>query len=120
MTRLTDSEWNVMEVLWAGDGLQLAQIVEALAPEAQWRRNTVHTYLTRMMGKGLVRTDDNYPHRYYANINREQCAEGQRNDFLERVYQGSAGRLVMSFVKDGSLTREERDELRKLLDEMEV
>ena len=120
MTRLTDSEWNVMEVLWAGDGLQLAQIVEALAPEAQWSRTTVHTYLTRMTAKGLIGSDDQYPRRYYAKISRDQCAERQRTDLLERVYQGSAGKLVMSFVKDGSLTRKEREELRKLLDEMEV
>jgi predicted transcriptional regulator len=39
---------------------------------------------------------------------------------VDRVYHGSAGRLVAAFVKDGSLTPEERAQLRKLLDEMEV
>lgn len=120
MARLTESEWRVMEILWAENGLQLGQIVDALAPEAQWSRTTVHTYLTRMTAKGLIGSDDQYPRRYYAKISREQCAQGQRADLVERVYHGSAGRLVMSFVRDGSLTREERDELRRLLDEMEV
>ena len=73
-----------------------------------------------MTAKGLIYSDDQYPRRYYAKISREQCAQRQRTDLLERVYQGSAGKLVMSFVKDGSLTREEREELKKLLDEMEV
>ena len=39
---------------------------------------------------------------------------------LERAYQGSAGKLVAAFLKDEKLTPQERDELRKLLDEMEV
>lgn len=120
MTRMTDSEWRVMEVLWSGEGLHLGQIVDALAPETGWSRTTVHTYLTRMMAKGLVLADEDSPRRYRPGVDREQCADGQRRDLVERVYQGSAGRLVAAFVRDGSLTREERDELRRLLDEMEV
>lgn len=120
MLRLTDSEWKVMEVLWTSWGLPLGAIVDALAPETGWSRTTVHTYLTRMTAKGLVAPGEESPRRYRANVTREDCADSQRRDLVERVYQGSAGRLVAAFVKDGSLTPEERDELRRLLDEMEV
>ena len=44
----------------------------------------------------------------------------ERRGLLERAYQGSAGKLVAAFLKDEKLTPQERDELRKLLDEMEV
>lgn len=120
MTRLTDGEWNVMEVLWQGEGMTLGQVLEELAPGTGWSRTTVHTYLTRMMAKGLVAADSHSPKRYSAAVTREDCAARQRKDLVERVYQGSAGRLVAAFVKDGSLTPGEREELRKLLDEMEV
>ena len=39
---------------------------------------------------------------------------------LDRVYQGSAGKLVAAFLKEEKLTAQEREELRKLLDDMEV
>lgn len=120
MLRLTDSEWKVMEVLWSGGGLPLGAVVDALAPETGWSRTTVHTYLTRMMAKGLVSAGEESPRRYRANLTREACADSQRRDLVDRVYQGSAGRLVAAFVRDGSLTAEERGELRRLLDEMEV
>lgn len=120
MKQLTDSEWKVLQVLWTGGGQHLGQIMEALAPETGWSRTTVHTYLTRMMAKGLVEADGHSPRHYCAAVSREQCADRQRWDLVDRVYQGSAGRLVAAFVKDGSLSREERDELRRLLDEMEV
>lgn len=120
MTKLTDSEWKVMEILWAGNGMQLGQIMEALPAESRWSRTTVHTYLTRMMAKGLVSAEGDIPRLYYAGISREQCVNQQRKDLVNRVYHGSAGKLVLSFVKDGSLTQEEREELRRLLDEMEV
>ena len=120
MTRLTDSEWKVLEVLWKGGPQTLGQVLDALAPETGWSRTTVHTYLTRMMAKGLISADGHSPKHYAAGVTREACAEHQRRDLVDRVYQGSAGKLVAAFVKDGSLNREERDALRKLLDEMDV
>lgn len=61
MWKLTDSEWKVLEALWAGGPQHLGQILGALAPETGWSRTTVHTYLTRMAAKGLVSMDQSSP-----------------------------------------------------------
>ena len=120
MNRISEQEWKILEVLWKGNGLQLGAILEAMPPEICWTRTTAHTYLTRMISKGLVRAQGTIPKRYLAAVSREDCVKEERQEMVDRLYRGSAGRLVMSFVKDGSLTREEREELRRLLDEMEV
>ena len=96
--------------------LQLGQILGALAPETGWSRTTVHTYLTRMAAKGLVSMDQSSPRRYAAIPSRETCAARERRDLVDRVYDGSAGQLVAAFVKDGSLSPQEREELRRLPD----
>ena len=36
MWKLTDSEWKVLEALWAGGPQHLGQILGALAPETGW------------------------------------------------------------------------------------
>lgn len=121
MPHLTAGEWNVLEVLWQEDHLPLGEVVEALRPHTGWSRNTVHTYLTRMAEKGLVTIDRSCsPHRYRAAVSRNQCQAAERQDFLDRVYQGSAGNLVAAFLKEGKLSPQEREELRALLDAMEV
>ena len=96
--KLSDKEWRVLEVLWTSpDGLALGEAVEALRPATGWSRNTVLTYLTRMEAKGLVTIDKTQaPHRYQAAVDRE------------------------AFWKEEKLTAQEREELRKLLDDMEV
>ena len=113
---LSDREWKVLGTLWeAEDGLTLGQAADALRPCTGWSRNTVHTYLTRMAAKGEAP-----PHRYRAAVTREDCAAAERRGLLERAYQGSAGKLVAAFVRENGLTPQEREELRALLDEMEV
>ncbi len=87
-----------------GGGLTLGEIVSALAPHA-WRRNTVHTYLTRMESKGLVSISrEQEPHRYAAAVNREECARQERNRLLDRVYGGAAGDLIAAFLKESQIT----------------
>ena len=120
--RLSDKEWQVLEVLWrAPEGLTLGQVVEALRPATGWSRNTVLTYLTRMEAKGLVAIDKAAsPHRYRAALDRDDCRARERRSFLQRVYRGSAGDLVAAFLKEEPLSAGEREALRHLLDEMEV
>ena len=120
MYKLTDSEWTVLDALWAGnDGL--GEITDALKPQTGWSRNTVHTYLTRMENKGLVNIDrTKEPHSYFAAVSREDCARQERKTLLDKVYGGAAGDLLVAFLKETHITPEERDRLKKLLDEMEV
>ena len=119
--KLSDREWTVLEALWNMGDAELGELVEILAPETGWNRNTVLTYLTRMEAKGLVAIDkENSPHLYRAALDREECRAQERRSFLDRVYRGSAGDLITAFLKEEPISTEERDRLRQLLDDMEV
>ena len=118
---LSEREWTVLDALWETDGAELGTIVDLLYEKTGWSRNTVLTYLTRMEAKGLVSIDKkSSPHVYRATTDRESCRRNERQSFLSRVYSGSAGELIAAFLKEESITAEERETLRRLLDDMEV
>ena len=118
--KLTDAQWAVLEVLWTGERFSLGQITRRLQEVNGWSRNTVHTYLTRMEEKGLVRIDRSCTEPYSAGVTREECARQERGELLERVYGGAAGDLIAAFLKESKITPEEKAKLNKLLDDMEV
>lgn len=121
MANLSDREWTVLTALWDRGGDTLGGLTEALRPETGWSRNTVLTYLTRMEAKGLVAIDKTgYPHLYRAALSRADCQARERQTFLQRVYRGAAGDLVAAFLKESPISPQEREDLRRLLDEMEV
>ena len=120
MSRLTDGEWKVLDALWDAPAQTLGQILDTLQPQTGWSRTTVHTYLTRMMGKDLVCHDASSPKRYSGNITREMAEREERKGLMTRFYNGSAQNLIASFVKEGTLSQNERAQLRKLLEDMEV
>lgn len=118
---LSEREWTVLNALWKIQGAELGELVAELYEETGWNRNTVLTYLTRMEAKGLVRIDkDRTPHVYCAMLDKESCQQKERRSFLSRVYSGSAGDLIAAFLKEETISQEEREKLRKLLDDMEV
>lgn len=119
--KLSEREWTVLRALWETGGTELGTLVQRLQPETGWSRNTVLTYLTRMEAKGLVAIDKTAaPHRYRAVPDQESCRTQERKSFVERVYSGSTGDLIAAFLKEEQITPEERERLRRLLDEMEV
>ena len=119
--KLSEREWTVLNALWNTGGAELGILVNELYAETGWSRNTVLTYLTRMEAKGLVRINKEVtPHIYRAMMDRESCQEKERYSFLRRVYSGSAGDLIAAFLKEEPISQEEREKLRKILDDMEV
>jgi len=118
--RLTESEWNVLEVLWDGGCMALGEITKALEPMHGWTKNTVHTYLTRMEHKGLVTIEKNQAKPYSAAVSREECAKEEREELLSKVYRGATGDLIAAFLKESSISRKEVEKLKKMLEDMEV
>ena len=118
--KISDAEWTVMDILWTGKSFALKEITSALAEVNGWSRNTVHTYLKRMEANGMVSIDRNSKKPYAAAVSREECAREEREELLSKVYQGSAGDLVVAFLKESMISAKERDRLRQMLDEMEV
>lgn len=121
MQKLSDAELAVMEVLWSGHEFVLGELVDALKHKKKWSRNTVHTYLTRMEKKALVKINRSQePHLYSYVLTKDEYLKEERNHLLNRAYQGSVSDLISAFLKDSKITPEEKEELNKILDEMEV
>lgn len=117
-SRITESEWQIMELVWTYSGITQPQLMELL--ENKWNKNTVHTFLKRLCDKGYLKViKEVSPHLYLPLVSRVDCEKEERRSFLERIYQGSASRMVASFVREGVLTKKEIDELRRLLDKIE-
>ena len=117
---ITDAEWAVMELLWAGEGVTGRECVDALSVNRGWSRSTTLTLLRRLEEKGAIRSEEEgRVHRYYPLIDREDAAMSETADLIERVYRGSLSQLVSTFTKKQALSREEIDELYSMLRRME-
>ena len=78
---------------------------------------TVLKLLQIMTEKRLVRRDEAArTHVYQAVLSEEQTQKQIVTDLLTRVFDGSAGKLVLQALASGKASPEELAEIRKLLD----
>jgi predicted transcriptional regulator len=116
----TDAELSILRVLWERGPSTVREIWEKLSPEQGTGYTTVLKIMQIMFEKGLLARDETTrSHVYRAARSQEQTQREVIGHLLERVFSGSAPKLVMQALATKKATRAELAEIRKLLDEME-
>jgi BlaI family penicillinase repressor len=116
--RISNSEWDVMSVVWAKEPLTAQEVFSALPTGHGWKQKTVNTFLTRLVDKRVLEVDKREKaHVYTSMVPREKCIQAESDFFLKRVFQGATGDLVLHFCEHADLTPEEIRELEQILKE---
>ena len=111
----TDAELAILRVLWTRGPSTVRDVFDALGGEGAY--TTVLKLLQIMTTKGLVRRDDaERTHVYEAAYSEEQTQKQLVSDLLDRVFDGSAAKLVLQALEARKASRAEIAEIRKLLD----
>lgn len=117
--RLSDAEWEVMNVIWKKPSPVMANdVVMALASHKTWNPRTIKTFLGRLIKKGVLQyTTDGNRYLYSPAVQREECVREESRSFVERVLGDEPTPALVQLVKTANLTPAEVEELRKALDE---
>ena len=120
MTKLTASEWNVLECLWEESPRTVMQLVARLGEKAGWAKSTTITTLRRMEEKGLVHCEIVGKGKSYTPaVEQEEATIQETKSFLNRVYRGSVGLMMSAMAQRQELSGEEIAELREILRQAE-
>jgi BlaI family penicillinase repressor len=114
--KISEAEWEVMEILWRRSPLTALEVVQELAPHKHWKDQTIRTMLGRLVRKkALAFRADGKIYFYRPLVTREHCVRVESRSFLDRVFAGAAQPLLAQMVQEAKLSREEIAELKRLL-----
>jgi BlaI family penicillinase repressor len=116
----TVSELEILRILWTRGPSTVREVHDALLEKKAMGYTSVLKFLQIMTTKGTVRRNETQrAHVYEACLPAEQTKRQLAGDMLQRVFEGSASQLMMHALSGRRASREEIDELRRLLDEHE-
>lgn len=116
--KISDSEWEVMKVLWKKSPLTSSEIIEILKGYISWNPKTIHTLISRLVNKNAIEVKKDEPYYLYSpKISEEECRKVETKSFIKKVYDGSIHLLISNFIKDEKLSEQEIEELKHILDE---
>ena len=116
----TEVELQILRILWILGPSPVREIHNRLTAEKGTNYSTTVKMLSIMLEKGLVkRTENVRPHVYRAAVSRQKAGKQMLKELINKVYEGSSMSLVVQALSSTPASPEERDELRRLLDQMD-
>ena len=120
---ISDSEWQIMKVIWEKNEAKSSEIVAKLYNSTKWSDKTIITLLNRLVNKGVLATkkdsNDGRAYVYYPLITEQECLEVETTSFLQKCFNGTVKDLMLNIIDTKSLTKSEIEELKNILDTME-
>jgi predicted transcriptional regulator len=119
--QFTPLELEVIRILWETGPVSVLEVhrrIQAVRPLAY---NTVQTVLTILHRKGKVkRATQNRAYIYSPLVTQEKAAGHAVRDLVDSLFGGRPEALVMSMIRGRQLSRDQLDDLRRMVDESGV
>ena len=114
--QISDYELELMKIIWNNGGTALyANIVAGLEAKGNsWTKNTIITLLLRLIEKGMLQSKKIGNRNTYTSIVSEaEYQTVQTQNFLDKIYEGSAKGLVSTLIQKELLSAKDYEELKK-------
>jgi BlaI family penicillinase repressor len=116
----TPSELEILQVLWERGPSTVREVCEKLSEKRPMGYTSVLKLMQIMTAKGAVRRNEEQRAHVYEAVEPEQTTKQQfALDVLQRVFDGSASELMMHALAGHKASKEEMEELRRLLKDYE-
>ena len=113
-SKIADAELEVMRILWReGRPLSFAEIRTELEAKTNWSKSTIQTLVVRLRDKGVISAENHYVTLYSPNVSEQEYVSAEGKTFLDKLFDGSAKKLVASLYQSGQLDESDIEELRR-------
>lgn len=116
MQKLTKAEEDVMHLLWEAGRGTVSELLER-CPEPKPPHSTLSSVVRILEKKGFVgHKAYGKTHEYFPLVEREAYGSRSLGDLLRNYFGGSVSRLVSHLAEEEKLSKQELEEMLKLLE----
>ena len=111
---INESEYRFMEILWETEPVNSMELVRICSKRLDWKKSTTYTVIRKLCQKQIVSNEG----AVVRSLVSQSCIQKQEShDFLNRKFGGSLPSFITAYLQDKKLTRQEAEDLKKLIQE---
>lgn len=110
---LGEIESRFADIIWQNEPLKAAELARRSEELLGWKKTTSYTVLKRLCDKGIFANDSG---TVTSLISREEYYSSRSEQFVNETFGGSLPAFFAAFASHRSLSAEEIDELRRMVD----
>lgn len=116
--KLQDAELKVMDVIWSEGTVSSKHIYETLKVKYSYSRSATYTLIKRCISKQAIeRIEPGFSCK--ALVSKKEAQQLETRELINKLYDGSADRLVASILGRSDLSAKDINRLRKIVAEWE-
>ena len=111
-------QFRIMQVLWDRGRTNAREITEVLNETEPVAHSTVQTLLRQLEAKGAVGHEArDRTFVFFPRLKEDRVKRTAARELLDRVFGGNVGSLVAHLLKNERMSRDELDELHRLINQ---
>lgn len=115
--KLFESEYRFMDLVWDMEPVKSTELAKACYTELGWKKSTCYTVLKKLSDRGFIKNEQAV---VTSLIGREEVQKYESEAVVRKNFNGSLPAFLTAFLKDRELSREEAEEIRKMIEEAVV
>lgn len=111
--KLCESEYRFATIVWENEPLGSGELVTLCEQQLGWKKSTTYTVLKKLCERGVLNNENA---KVTALVKQEQVQRFESKQFINRTFGGSLPQFITAFMNDKKLSKQEADDLKKLID----
>lgn len=113
--KISEAEMEIMKIVWSSsEEITTNDILNCLPKDNSWKLTTVLTLASRLVKKGILKTDKRGKANYYTKVMSEEEYKGvQSRIFLEEMHSGSIKSFIATLYNGEKVNKRDLEELKE-------
>lgn len=111
--KIFESEFRFCEILWEHEPVTSSELVRLCNERLEWKKSTTYTVIRRLSERGVVKSEGAV---VTSLVSREDVQSAESTEVVERTFSGSLPSFIAAFTRKKSLSKQEVDEIQKIID----
>lgn len=111
---LSDSEMEIMQIIWDSEGPMTSARLMELFAHRNWKAQTVSTFLTRLVAKGVLRMErQGRGNLYFPALTPEEYRQQEAKYVIDSMYHGDLLDFLSAFYGGERVSKDDLDTLKQ-------
>lgn len=119
-TNISDSEWEVMRIIWTLKKAYTSQIITELQKKNDWTDSTIKTLMRRLVQKGLLKTEkDGRRFIYQPTVSQIEMMKTATHGLLNKLCDMHKGEVILELLKDSPISKGDLMKMKDIISKKE-
>ena len=112
-SKLGTMEYRFMTLIWENEPVSSMKLVQLCAEQFEWKKSTTYTMLKRLGEKGFVENNGSV---VTSLVSQSEIRARESESFVSETFKGSLPGFIAAFFDGKTISDEEAEELKMLID----